>query len=290
MRRRPIASIAAGAALLISLTGCFGAPEKGAAEGAKPSAPKAPTAVELVSAAAAKTKAAAGVKTDFSMRVKSDSEGDIRMKGRMSFRTLPSLAFDQNFREMSVNGEEMPGGMRILLVGKTVYLRMDMLAAATGGKSWIRMPLSELDKNGLDLDALLRQSQGMDPMAQTQMLTSSKDVKQVGKESLDGVQTTHYRGTFDARTSMAGLDAKTRAAVEEGMQGIRSMSFDLWIDDAQLVRKMVMTGEVDDTDLGTGSLKMTMTFREYGEAVEIKKPPSSQVIDYKKIPGLAGGA
>lgn len=293
MRRRPPALLTAGAALLISLTSCSTA--DGGSVGSTlaaigEQAPEPATAAEVVSAAAEEAKVAVGVKTDFAVRMRTSKQGVLRTRGRMSARSEPSLAFDQSFHEVSIAGKVLPGGMRTMLVGKVVYLKMDVLAAATGGKTWVRLPLSDLDSDSLDMDQLLRQGQSMDPVAHTHMITSSDDIKIVGKETLEGVRTTRYRGTFSVAEGLADLEPEIAAAMEESLAGLETMKFDLWLDDKWLTRKITMTGKVRDPALGTGTMSMVLRFRDYGEPVEIEKPPAGLTIDHTELPKLTGQA
>ncbi|MQA97146.1 MAG: LppX_LprAFG lipoprotein [Streptosporangiales bacterium] len=294
MRRRLPALVATGAALAISLTGCFGAEKSGgAAEGGsggssgteqKPMSP-----LEVVAASAQKTKTADTFKSLFSMKIKT-AEGNVAMKGRMAYRTKPDMAFDQNISSMQMGGRKLPGGMRQVLINDVIYMKMQMLSSMTGGKPWLKMSLADLEqKSGINVDQLMEQSQQMNPVTNTQMLTSSKDAKKVGTEEVGGVQTTHYTGTYDPEASMAKLDPKTREAAQKAMAGMKDMKFDLWVDDQQLPRKMVLRGKVASKETGAGSMAMTMLFSDFGEPVNISAPPASQTQDIKQMKGMRGG-
>lgn len=293
MRRRPLAFVVVGAGLLATLAGCGSAGDgrAGATLGAiGEDAPEPATAVELIRAAAKEAKVAAGVKIEFTVRLTSGKEGAARSSGEMRARTEPGPAFDESLHEYMVDGKEIPGGVRTLLIGKVAYVKMPVLAGATGGKPWIRMPLNGRDSDRLNLDDLLQQGQRMDPVAHTQMIASSKDVKAVGQESVGDVRTTHYRGTFEVAEGLADLDAEAAAAVEQSLAGVQKMRFDLWLDDRWLARKIYLTGRLTDPALGSGTLSMVMRYRDYGEPVRVRKPPSGQTIDRKNVPGLNAGA
>lgn len=294
MRRRLPALVATGAALVISLSGCFGAEKSsGTAEGGNGGSEgterKPLSAFEVVAATAQKTKTADTFKSLFSMKIKT-AEGKVAMRGRMSYRTKPDMAYDQNISSMSMNGRKMPGGMRQILVNDVIYMKMQMLSAMTGGKPWIKMSLADLQKqSGINVQELMKQSEQMNPVTNTQMLTSSKDVKQVGKETVGGAQTTHFKGTYNPQQSFDKLDPKTRDAAEKAMAGMKAMKFDLWVDDQQMPRKMVLTGNITSKETGTGRMAMTMLFSDFGEPVNIAAPPASQTQDISKMKGARGG-
>lgn len=52
--------------------------------------------------------------------------------------------------------------------------------------------------------------QGNNPLAQTQMLAAAKDVRTVGTQEVDGVQTTHYTGSYPPSAGLAKLSACRR--------------------------------------------------------------------------------
>ena len=88
------------------------------------------------------------------------------------------------------------------------------------------------------------ESQGhqVDPALNAKMLTASKDVHSVGKETVGGVSTTHYTGTFTLQDALAklGTDSAPRHRRSIGQTGFDKMTFDIWIDGQQLPRKMTL--------------------------------------------------
>jgi len=300
MIRRFAAGTAVATGLALSLTGCLGSGNDKAGGGSGGGAIQL-TAAQVLDKAAQKTGATDSFKADMSMQA-STSEGNMNMSGTMQYRTKPDLAFSMNFANMSMGGKSM-GGMQQILVGKTMYMKMPMLQQLSqmGGnktqmKPWIKISLAEIgQKAGLNLDQLMEQSRQMDPVQNTKMLTSSKDVKEVGKETVDGVQTTHYRGTYKMADAIAKLTPEQRQAYEKlmaksGGAGSQAMPFDLWVDGQQLPKKMTMNMAMTATE----KMNMTMTYRDYGKPVNITAPPADQVTDFselmKNIPGAGSGA
>lgn len=115
-------------------------------------------------------------------------------------------------------------------------------------------------------------------------------MKRVGEETIDGVRTTHYRGTITVpqmRESLKDEDAATRERREKNLKeyekmGVDRLSMDMWIDRDGHTKRFRMRGEGDK-----GLLDMTITFSGLHEPVTVKAPPANQTMD---LAGLAQGA
>ncbi|XRQ06216.1 hypothetical protein ACN3XK_58300 [Actinomadura welshii] len=288
MIRRFTTGVALATGLALSLTGCLGgAGEKvgEAGENLKLSA------AQVLGKTAEKTGQIDSFKAVMSMEMTGASDGDVSMTGEMQYRTKPDLAYSMNFDQMTVAGQSMPG-MQQVLINRNIYMKMPMLSelgAGSSAKPWIKMSLDELGRqSGLNIDQLLQQSQQMDPVQNTKMLTASKDAREVGKETVDGVETTHYTGTYRIEDALAQLPADQQEVIRKGyaQSGMDDMQFDVWVDGEQLPRKMAMkSGQTAD-----GVMNMTFTYRDFGRPVQITEPPASQVTDFSEmLKGLGGG-
>jgi hypothetical protein len=147
-----------------------------------------------------------------------------------------------------------------VLDGTSIYLRSPLLAAAIpAGKTWMRLDLEKLGKSqGIDFSALLSQN----PTQTFSQLQASKQVTRVGEETIDGVDTTHYRGRLDL-TKLKEL------------KGATARPYDVWIgDDDGYVHRMKMAYSV-----GSESVAMTMDFSDFGKNVGVTVPPRSETFD-----------
>lgn len=301
MIRRFAAGTAVATGLALSLTGCLGSGDDKAGGNGGGGGAIQLTAAQVLDKAAQKTSSTDSFKADMSMQA-TTAQGAMNMSGTMQYRVKPDLAFSMNFSNMSMGGKSL-GGMQQILVDKTMYMKMPMLQQLSqmGGskaqlKPWLKISLAELgQKAGLNFDQLMEQSRQMDPVQNTKMLTSSKDVKEVGKETVDGVQTTHYRGTYNMSDAIAKLSPEQQKAYQKLMAknggiGSQAMPFDLWVDNQQLPKKMTMNMAMGAAE----KMNMTMTYRDYGKPVDISAPPASQVSDLselmKSMPGAGSGA
>lgn len=287
MIRRFVAGTALATGLVLTTAGCLGdagSKVNEAGENIKL------TAAQVLGKAAQQTGSIDSFKADMSMQMTGGPES-VNMSGSMEYQLKPELAFSMKFDEMQAAGKSM-GGMEQRLVGRTMYMKMPMLSELGGGasaKPWIKLSLDELSKqSGVNLEQMLEQSRQMDPVKNTQMLTASKDVREVGKETVDGVQTTHYAGTYKMADAVAKLPADQQEQARKSIQesGMQTMTFDLWVDAKQLPRKMTMKSD----QTAAGVMTMSMTYRDYGKPVQVVAPPADQVTDMAAMmKNLAGG-
>ena len=175
---------------------------------------------------------------------------------------------DGSFRlDFNVGG--LSGSIDAVMQGKALYVRSPLFSdALPKGKSWLRLDLAKQAKaQGLDLTTLAAQ----DPAQTLARLASLGDVKDLGAEQIDGVDTTHYRGHF----------AKATATQTAG-------PFDVWVgkDDGYVRRVQFATAAAGSA---TRSL-ITMDLSDFGKDVTVTVPSAAETADATtlNIPGLGG--
>jgi hypothetical protein len=117
------------------------------------------------------------------------------------------------------------------------------------------------------------------------MITGSKDVKAVGTETVGGVDTTHYAGTFPVAEAVKQLSPELRQKIEPQLSELKDMKFDAWIDAENLPRKLEMNGAADG-----GTFKAALQFTSFNEAAPVTAPPADQVGEMPKGLNGTGGA
>lgn len=142
------------------------------------------------------------------------------------------------------------------------------------GKPWAEIRFSELGHGlGSSLSSLLQYAQNSNPAKQTQLLTASKNVHVVGTEVVDGVETTHYRGTISAATALRSLKPAVRKGLAPLLRLITgSIRFDVWIDAQHVMRRLVLVEAV----LGEQAT-VTVNVIAVNQPVQITLPRASQV-------------
>ena len=159
---------------------------------------------------------------------------------------------------------------------------------AAEGKGWFRADPAAW--GGLTVDnnsyGVLPRQLESSPIVQSTLLTGSKDVQAVGTETVDGIRTTHYRGTVTFDGLRAARDAAPDEATRErriesldqfmGLGVSDTLTMHLWIDGDDQTKQFRMQARTDDLRGGTGGgpLDLTVTFLEIDRPVTIEAPPA----------------
>jgi hypothetical protein len=196
------------------------------------------------------------------------------MAGTMHIRSRPTRLVDADFSKFDVGGQNLPGGMHEIVTDRAIYLKMALLAQELH-KPWVKISFSQLQQSaGINLSQLTQQVQSNNPLVQTRMLTAAKDVRAVGTQTIDGVSTTHYAGSYPISAGLAKLPASVRALAEKGLRtlGTKTVRFNVWIDGQHQTRKIMVTeaGSAETT-------KVTMQVTSINQPVSVTLPPASQV-------------
>ncbi|MFC4530337.1 DUF1396 domain-containing protein [Sphaerisporangium dianthi] len=265
--------------MLIAVSACGQTPQKPAESLGAVQLSAAETLQQSVKSTEGVSSYTAQLALDFS----SPNEGAGKVKGSMVVHQKPQLASDVTLDTINVRGQDIPGGVRVILVGETAYIKVDMLNKLVGGgKPWIKLDLGQAGATaGVDVRQFIAQAQQMDLQSSVRLLTSSKDVTKVGTESVGGVDTTHYKGTFTVAEAVKLLTPEMQKRVEGQLTNVKDMKFDTWIDAQSLPRKVEMNGGAGD-----GTFKLTSLFTSFNEAAEVAAPAPDQVGDLPK--GLNG--
>jgi hypothetical protein len=216
------------------------------------------SATALLEDAPAKANAAksAHMHADFSFGAGGQEFG-FTMEGGSEFETGKA--------DITMKLDEKLGGGDIHIVGdnQTIY------AAKTGSTDWIKLDAADLSSSGTSVKPgdYLVWLQG-----------TSDDVAVVGHESVDGTDTTHYRGHVDM-TKIASNGGASSAQVDAAKQlGLDSMPLDVWLDGDGLPRRILIdtTFEVSGQQ---AAFHMQVDMSDYGAPVEVALPPAGDIRD-----------
>ena len=237
-----------------------------------------------------------------------------RMEGSISIGGIPDLpggsfampfsgAFDNeagNFSFLidmsfmaSQFGEEIPpemagliGEMEVRTIGDTSYIRFPFFSLFLGVQTeWIAAPAEE----GQSATSGFGGSSPSNPADFLEFFEEANGtVEDLGRETIRGVDTTHYLVVFDMKDLLANATPEERAEIEaEGLPPIDCLPMDLWISDDGLVNKYVI--EMDGTDLDVApdeefeSMVIDFEMYDYGSDIVIEAPPADQVTDMESL-------
>jgi hypothetical protein len=163
-----------------------------------------------------------------------------------------------------------------------IYARLGFLSSQLpGGKQWIKLDLTKLGKSaGVDLSKLMSGSQ-LQPNDLLSLLDAEgASVDKLGRATVDGVATTHYRVTIDLAKALQsqGLTSPLLSGVAAQMKSVHE---NVWIGNDGLVRRV--TVRYSSPSAGAPRMAVQMDISDYGAHVTIAAPPSSQVFDATQL-------
>jgi hypothetical protein len=194
-----------------------------------------------------------------------------------------------------------PGSARIDVIvdGLVMYMRMPFLTRLIpGGRPWLELDLEEVGRQaGIDIAALSQVGQSDPTQYLTYLSGASEDVREVSRQSIDGVATTQYHAELDLRKALeqapAEVRERARASIEQldELLADDTMPVDVWIDRRGLPRRMSFAYEVKIPDSeDTFDVRYSLEIGDYGTRVRIKPPPESQVTDFTQLLQQAGAS
>ncbi|MFF0513715.1 LppX_LprAFG lipoprotein [Streptomyces sp. NPDC004250] len=268
--RVPVGASVAALLLAAGAVGCSGGTDE---------SPKM-TPAAAVAKAAKNTEEIDSIR--YRMTGRTPEEG--RVKAEAQMRIKPTLAMSM---KMTALDQGAGASAEIRLVDKAMYIGGGAEAAKEmDGKSWMKFDLSALGA-GEELDQLGSASQAdKNPATESTFLTGAKDVEKVGTETVDGVETTHYKGTVtvaELEKTLAGEDKATREKRQKSLEqyeklGVDKLNMDLWIDGDDRTKQFRMRGQADK-----GPLDMTFTFLGFNEPVKVAAPPAKDTMDLAEM-------
>jgi hypothetical protein len=266
-----------GGAVLVLLSGCGSGSPKATSHGSAQSM----TAGQAIGLAARQARQVNSYALSLNTRVTGPATE--KTSGRMQIRLKPSLLAEVSLN-VSLGGHALP--VDEIVTGHALYLKVPGLGTMTG-KPWIKISDTGLRPGtGATISQLLQGVENANPLAQTTMLTASKNLHEVGTQVINGVQTTHYAGSYSISAALGRLPASLRSLAGSVIKsmGVKTVHFDAWIDGQHQVRKIVTV------EGGKGTrITSTVEVTAINQPVSIKLPPASQIASAPSGLGGLGG-
>ncbi|MFF2380922.1 hypothetical protein [Streptomyces sp. NPDC058108] len=167
--------------------------------------------------------------------------------------------------------------IRTLLVDGAYYYDTDpQPSGPLKGKEWMKVDASAVfgDKGA---QALTGTSNAGSPAATMRGLRYASDVRDLGRQTVDGKSATHYRAVIDknhlgrAKEALASGDDTLFGSVTGGAD---SITMDVWVGAGDLP---VRLKEV------IGTMTVTMDFEKFGATADVKAPPAAQTGDVTEL-------
>ncbi|NGO66931.1 hypothetical protein G5C65_00830 [Streptomyces sp. SB3404] len=176
------------------------------------------------------------------------------------------------------------------------YLKDAMYTQLPAGPyegKWVKYDYDVLAQKGGASGAYLKdQIQNNNPARSVQLLLATGKVKAVGKESVRGVQATHYTGVVElgelTRSQSQELSESDLKALEQQFRqlGLTKERIDLWIDDKDL---LIKKREVARSSTGSTDVDNTVYYSDYGTPVNVSAPAGAMNFEDMAGAGAAAG-
>jgi hypothetical protein len=254
-------------------------------------------ALDPVAAAATKTDAAKSMRIEMSMTITSPELGSKRVT--VTTRGIAADKRSAMTMQVPAIGAIDLGQFEIRADGSVMYMRMPFLqVAAPQLKPWIKLDLREVGKDlGIDFDALTELGNQTDPIKALELLRAAGPVKELGDETVRGVQTTRYKGVIDLEVYARQLEKNgggkaaahsIRKVIE--LTGQSTMPMELWIDENSLVRGMAWEQGVSAAaGQDPMKIKTRMDLFDYGADLHVVIPPAAQTSSFEELQKLGEG-
>jgi hypothetical protein len=204
-----------------------------------------------------------------------DSGQGAILKGHADIRSRPSATQRWTISGMTAAGKQKSDFQEIIS-GDSLYLKLPAHVLPTR-KPWVRFSQANLGGMAGFLDFASSENELADMPQTVTILTASKDIHAVGRETVDGIATTHYKGTYSMPDALAKLRAQHREDSVRFFQSmdLGTMAFDLWVDGSRLPHKVRMA----TPDGSKTTLVVVTLYTAFNAPITITVPPRSQVAD-----------
>ncbi|MGN6792416.1 MAG: hypothetical protein ACTHJW_08500 [Streptosporangiaceae bacterium] len=193
-----------------------------------------------------------------------------KTSGVVQFRRSPTPLIGETLK-VAVAGKSTQ--IKAVLTGTTFYLNEPGLTAKLG-KPWLKLDLSGLKNTPLgSITQLVHNLQSNNFLNLTQLFAATKNVRVVGKRTVDGVATTEYAGSFHADQALKALSPAYRKVLGPEFQALGDtlVSFHIWVDGQRYTRKATEVETINGETIST-----TVIVRAINQPVHIAIPPASE--------------
>ncbi|MFE5711711.1 hypothetical protein ACFQ7J_12965 [Streptomyces sp. NPDC056501] len=185
-------------------------------------------------------------------------------------------------------GGDAPEQVRMVMLDNVMYMDMGAKQAAEmDGKRWMKLDLTAAAEASGD-KALQKQMTGglesmnQDPAQQLALLLDSPNLKHVGAEKVNGMETQHYKGTLTVEQMLKAGDSskllpkedydKLLAGVKKA--GLKGYDTEVWVNEDGYPARM----DIGMT-MAEGSMQMRADYSDYGTKAAVQAPPAEDTLD-----------
>ncbi|MER6619795.1 MULTISPECIES: hypothetical protein [unclassified Streptomyces] len=193
---------------------------------------------------------------------------------------------------LAAGDPDAPERIRMIMLDNAMYMDMGAKQAAEmDGKRWMKMDFAAIAEASGDAEIQKQMTSGLenmnqDPAQQLALLLESPNLKHVGPEKVDGVQTQRYKGTLsfdemvDANESFDLLSEEEREELTANVKkaGLKGYDTEVWVNEDNYPVKMVVGMKMPQ-----GTMNMTANYSDYGAKAEVEAPPAAETFDLMEM-------
>ncbi|MDA0562916.1 hypothetical protein LG943_00980 [Streptomonospora sp. S1-112] len=194
-------------------------------------------------------------------------------EGGYAFHSAEDFDFTARLDMTSRDGDDYSA--RAVAVGDAFFLRPPTTEGMPEGTTWIRRSRADFEDPPEPRALYSEAIRAIAGIRDWSMIAGAGDLVPAGGRTVDGVRTSGYRATFavvDGMAHVGGTGGAWRVLQDLYAQGVREISFTVWIDDHYLPRAVLADMDTDD---GPGHVEME--FSDWGAEVDLTAPSGDEV-------------
>ncbi|MBL1080580.1 hypothetical protein JK359_01080 [Streptomyces actinomycinicus] len=267
MRKRHTAAwVGCTTAALVAVSGCG----TESAQSAVKAVGKADGVMAALTRATDRTEALGSA--EVRMTTDTGTSGPIAMEGTYSWGDGYLFDVQMDTRAANMQAVHHAPKTHVLFVKGVYYYDVDAFTAGPyKGKDWIKVDGSAVfGKKGAQALA----GDNGSPSASMKGLKYAHDTENLGKQTVNGRSTTHYRAVVDQDHMGKLKDAYGEGSPLSRATGASSIVMEVWVgsDDLPVRLKQKM-----------GAMTVTMDFEKFGKTVSVTPPPAARTADLTDV-------
>lgn len=199
-------------------------------------------------------------------------EGVLSLPGGQGLKVSGDVDAGESLEELQLAVQVEMGGkgsIELRLVEGAAYVKLPAMLAPPNAKPWVMVDLRDPNNPiGSMFEQLIA---SLDPSKFEELYDAVEKLENMGREDVNGIDTTHYQVTVDTAKIFEVMDLGKVSGVDldDILKDMpTSLSSDVWVDDDALLVKTVSEF--------SGS-KSEMYYSNWGEPISVRTPPAGQV-------------
>jgi len=291
--------VAAGAALVLTLTACSGNSATGTAQ---PAGANGQSQTDGGSGLASPFTDAIQLASASKQGTEKSKSAKFTMEGSAAGQTISAtgaMAIDGANTKFSMTSTAAGETTEMRMVDKVMYIKLpaDQQKQMGTDKSWAKISADGTDPISQALGASLSQSaEQSDPSKILEQVSKAGRIISSDQTELNGQQVNHYKVELDVAKSVEQFTGQVPAAARDKLTEMLKgkdikIPAELWLNKDNLPVQVTMDQGPMMQALGapgSGDAKFTMKYSDWGTTVDVAAPPADQVVDLGELMKKAG--